>query len=504
MTGFPAPVFVMCCIGMSAYWLWIRITLFSFPVLFNAGSNQNNDMLLINIMANTLVLAVLFALAKRIRPILDRKLLLYVAVLCIAAGTGLMSLSQFVGLPYVLLAGGVAMAAGGTGCVLCFWSEIFARIRSNEPRFAIIIAGESLSVVFYLITLSVPSFAALIIASMLPFISAYCILDLSKRLKRNPDHVDFLDPDKECKSVQLSKPFPMSFLLYCLFFSIPLGMYRGSNLPSQFALWSPVIGGALMLLMVLILVSYIVKRKLTVLAFTRTIAPLMAAGLLLLSSIYIASSAEIVAGVLIFTGHFLYVMYVYMEMSTLATKGNPVRIFALGTIAVNIGWMGGILVGHFARSSSEPWSLGIVLGIVFLIFICGYVYSFRHAIYPAKSKTAAQRGIIGNDIETPIAQCDHSVVEASDSSGEADLLSSSFEVIDRAHQAIARRYLLTAREEEVMIMLARGYNIKYISEKLVLSPNTIKSHVSNIYRKLAIHSRSELLSLTEEERSSKQ
>ncbi len=58
-------------------------------------------------------------------------------------------------------------------------------------------------------------------------------------------------------------------------------------------------------------------------------------------------------------------------------------------------------------------------------------------------------------------------------------------------------YFLTAREKDVFLLLAQGRNRKAISEKLVLSENTIKTHASNIYSKLGVHNQQELIDAVE-------
>jgi DNA-binding NarL/FixJ family response regulator len=50
---------------------------------------------------------------------------------------------------------------------------------------------------------------------------------------------------------------------------------------------------------------------------------------------------------------------------------------------------------------------------------------------------------------------------------------------------------LTRREGEVLGLIAKGYSYNEIAELLKLSPNTIRAHIRNIYRKLAVKSRSE-------------
>ena len=49
---------------------------------------------------------------------------------------------------------------------------------------------------------------------------------------------------------------------------------------------------------------------------------------------------------------------------------------------------------------------------------------------------------------------------------------------------------LTAREVEVLHLLAGGLTDQQIADKLVLSPRTVHAHISSIYSKLAVTSRS--------------
>ena len=51
---------------------------------------------------------------------------------------------------------------------------------------------------------------------------------------------------------------------------------------------------------------------------------------------------------------------------------------------------------------------------------------------------------------------------------------------------------LTAREREVLQLIARGYRYKEIAARLHLSVKTVESHVSSVLRKLQLSSRHEL------------
>lgn len=53
---------------------------------------------------------------------------------------------------------------------------------------------------------------------------------------------------------------------------------------------------------------------------------------------------------------------------------------------------------------------------------------------------------------------------------------------------------LSARELFVVSQIARGYEIKEIANLLFLSEQTITTHLKNIYEKLGIHRKVELVS----------
>ncbi|MBI4671995.1 MAG: response regulator transcription factor [Chloroflexi bacterium] len=52
---------------------------------------------------------------------------------------------------------------------------------------------------------------------------------------------------------------------------------------------------------------------------------------------------------------------------------------------------------------------------------------------------------------------------------------------------------LTAREREVLKLIAEGYTNQAIAEKLVISPSTVQTHRTRIMQRLNLHSRAELI-----------
>ena len=67
---------------------------------------------------------------------------------------------------------------------------------------------------------------------------------------------------------------------------------------------------------------------------------------------------------------------------------------------------------------------------------------------------------------------------------------------DRCAQ-LAREYRLTARESEVLLLLAQHKTVSEIEAELFIANGTAKAHVRHIYHKMDIHTRDELLELAE-------
>ena len=50
---------------------------------------------------------------------------------------------------------------------------------------------------------------------------------------------------------------------------------------------------------------------------------------------------------------------------------------------------------------------------------------------------------------------------------------------------------LAEREQQILALVAKGFNFQEIGRLLEVSPNTVKTHIYRIYRKLSVHSRGE-------------
>lgn len=64
-------------------------------------------------------------------------------------------------------------------------------------------------------------------------------------------------------------------------------------------------------------------------------------------------------------------------------------------------------------------------------------------------------------------------------------------------EGLIKRYKLTSREADVIALFAQGYSLAKVSQELYISLGTSQSHIKNIYRKLYVHSKNELISLVD-------
>lgn len=65
-------------------------------------------------------------------------------------------------------------------------------------------------------------------------------------------------------------------------------------------------------------------------------------------------------------------------------------------------------------------------------------------------------------------------------------------------KAIAERCGLSARQAEVLVLLAKGRSAKFIERELTISLATAQTHIRNIYYKTGVHSKQELINLIEQ------
>lgn len=130
------------------------------------------------------------------------------------------------------------------------------------------------------------------------------------------------------------------------------------------------------------------------------------------------------------------------------------------------------------------------------------LYAFALVLVSYVRRRSEAQGVLGEAAVMPGRSGSDEASAADDSamsSGAEDAAaagSSEANSVARRCAVLADEHGLTAREREILQYLAEGHNGSYIAGVLFISPNTARTHIHNIYRKLDISSREDILRLT--------
>lgn len=72
---------------------------------------------------------------------------------------------------------------------------------------------------------------------------------------------------------------------------------------------------------------------------------------------------------------------------------------------------------------------------------------------------------------------------------------SGVDVLQQACAQLAAERGLSARQTEVLDLLAHGYDVPSIAKKLFISENTVRTHTKKIYALLDVHAKQEIVDL---------
>ncbi len=139
----------------------------------------------------------------------------------------------------------------------------------------------------------------------------------------------------------------------------------------------------------------------------------------------------------------------------------------------------------------QQWGDGTATPVFFIVVIvCIYALSLPLAVQarrraPEKDAHKATAGGRPALSSAPVAEPDDPAALAAD----AHLL------FDRQARALAAGYGLTPRESEVLALVLAGLDSPTAATRLGLTDNTVRTHKKNLYRKLGVHSKQEILAL---------
>lgn len=195
----------------------------------------------------------------------------------------------------------------------------------------------------------------------------------------------------------------------------------------------------------------------------RPIVPGLVCGIALIVALP-AADAFLGEGVMIYGGYCLDMLIMLVASDIAFRTGRPVvLLFGVALFVARLGSLVGTVVGEWCAQASASPVLVAMLCIVALTLVGSVLFS----------------------------QADLDRVYQVQAEPRGDV---SYE---RVCARLAEECGLTAREGEVLVLLARGRSAPYIGQDLGIAVGTVKNHVSSIYRKLGVCDRQSLHNVIE-------
>lgn len=227
-----------------------------------------------------------------------------------------------------------------------------------------------------------------------------------------------------------------------------------------------------------------------------------------------ASHASLVNG-LLFAGSECFEVLMWFALAAIGSRNraNALAVFAWGRAASSFGLLCGATFGHWTADLGSSLAVStlvaaVLFGFLAVNFTVLKEFSFQGTIDGVEPVKALRLGASSCRNGTAVPASAEATEAAGDgevwrgrSAKEAGLAASGgpADLLAVPCERVSREFRLTPRETEILSLLAHGRNAPYIQEKLVLSRNTVKTHVQNIYAKLGVHSQQELIDLVEAE-----
>lgn len=368
---------------------------------------------------------------------------------------------------------GCLIADSGTAFATLGLSALYAE-QGPHRTVVLVSMGIGLGSLFWFMATSLPFYLAAAIYGCLPLFAMLCLLTRAGSFQR--EAADIVSGPSSIASLPQDLGRLMGMLaLFSAIAGIAVPLLGSAENPNSAQVMEFFVIGACGVLICLCAREYgmrTVENAYSFLALAMTI--------LMLSAVMIHAENAAFWGIVAGTLSALADIFGWGLICAAAyeSKGEKLRIMALGRIAVTFGqlcgWAFGLWLIQEVSIGHNLAPVGIALAALVMLSV---LLVFNNHRLSALAGTALEK-----DLAQPDAPA-HAYRDLRDS------------FLMKRCQDLAIEGELSPRELEVLGLLARGRSNVDIQDELFISSNTAKTHVSNIYRKLGVHNRSELFAL---------
>ena len=202
------------------------------------------------------------------------------------------------------------------------------------------------------------------------------------------------------------------------------------------------------------------------------------------------------SAVLVFLQGMVGTSVLFLLLQSSREHGVPIVACVAGvSFVTRASILAGLVVG---------WTIGVADGVdatARVLMVAGAAMYAMSLVLVWSLKTRRSGGASGAD-----AQAEQGAGEASGETRGAQIAQAAqaadaVDVVDRPASfeetaaRLAREHSLTAREEQVVALVACGRSAVYIAGELGIAPETVRSYLKSAYPKLGVHSKQELIDL---------
>ncbi|MEC4175244.1 helix-turn-helix transcriptional regulator [Adlercreutzia sp. R21] len=462
------PKIPLVFLGLGLYRAWIEVayvgTWVPFPTLPLAGQNLFDAAMVLALLACAL-------LHRAIDPLFRKRKLLWLSAVAVATG----SLANFIALGAPELAPRIAVPSAvicgvGIAFLILAWSELYACLSPYQVAVyyaASILFGAAVILIcrgFIMPYLS-------IVSALLPLASMACVLSGFKQVP--PDHL----PVRK----KTTAPLPWMPIALMSLYAFAYGL-RENELT---AVMGPMSSFGVVAASSIVLVGITCFRD----RFDLDVMQRVALPAMVCSLVFVSAYNYVGAVFANLCASFSYTAFSILIFCLLC---NISRRFGFSAILL-FGLERGIraifsLLGRLVDNAIIAWcGHSILSDLVMAITIAALIVAFALILWRGPNQRAGW----------PMP----SIGENPSREGVTDNEPSAEEELALTCSIIRRRYDLTPREEDVLLLLVQGKNISEVAETLVIAKGTAKVHVRHIYEKLGVHSRNELKAIADSAKS---
>ena len=412
--------------------------------------------------------------------------LLWTSAAYVAASAVLWAVALVPGLPSAVSTAGGAVMGAAVGPVICRWVGLFGR----DFRTTIFYGGATFaaSLVVWALVGALPHWlagglwvAAAALGSFGTMLVPEAPAGVGGELAGSPSEPAPDGPRDLGETLATFKAYlgviwlpALGFFICCIHMNI-------FNFTVVGGITTEIIGGLIAALLA-VCVALFVRRHSPVVFVDGILLPLLMAIAVLLGSMPEGSPLFFAGMYTIYGPLFFVVIYALGAMSVATNAGDLPQPLAFGA---GFFFASALSLAGFAWGQTgiadEAWvgqiQWAVIVCYAVVVFVTVAVRYYRQLIAREDDAVAFEEGA------------------AAESAGDEDAPASPEALHAERIRALAAERGLSEREIEVFEYVARGYGAPFIASVLFISKNTVRTHTRNIYRKLGVNSRTEILEM---------